>query len=142
MHSPATKKFVTFVGDCNQPHPSFQQAFEAGIITSWVGNAQELIADLALTPFTNLIVFHAKYHSDLQCAICRQLVARGHRIVCIGCTAEECSPLFIPETDLLSAILVAVSVQSRLNAAADSWMRDSQFAAAPAPAPDDRTGCP
>lgn len=107
MHGATTKHFITFVGDPQQSHPSFQQALEAGLIASWMRNARELIIDLTRTPFTNLIVFDSKHRSILQCVLCQQLTAQGYRIVCIGAAGDACAPYSIAESDLLSAILAA-----------------------------------
>ena len=115
MH--ATRQFITFVGDPQQFHPSFHQAFEAGLIASWVRNARELILDLTRTPFTNLIIFDSRYHSALQCELCQQLTAQGYRIVCIGATGDACAPYSVGETDLLSAILAIARGTSCVSAA-------------------------
>jgi hypothetical protein len=106
MHAAAARKFITFVGDPLQCHPSFKQAYNAGFNSSWVRDAGELRGDLSRVPFTDLIIFDTRYQSNEQCSLCRQLRAQGHRVVCIGCTAEECAPWAIRETDLLSAIFV------------------------------------
>ena len=113
MCSAIKKQFITFVGDPQQSHPSFQQAIEAGLIASWVRNARELIIDLTRTPFTNLIIFDSRYQSPLQCTLCQQLAAQGYRIVCIGAAGEACAPYSVHETDLLSAILAAVAFDRR-----------------------------
>ena len=42
-----------------------------------------------------------------QCELCRELLASGQRVICIGCTSAVCSPCHITESDLLSAMLTA-----------------------------------
>ncbi len=106
---PFTSAFATIVGRRSDAHPSFLQAYEAGILLSWVNCAAELRTHMDGFQYHDLIIFDVRYQSEDQCSLCRELVSSGQRVICIGCDPQECRPCHTPETDLLTAILCALA---------------------------------
>ncbi len=103
------KPVATIVGRKTDAHPSFMQAYHAGVMLKWVSGAGELERELWSGQASDLVIFDSAYQSEDQCSLCRALVANGRRVICIGSTDPECGPCHIRERDLLSAMLAAVA---------------------------------
>ena len=109
------RKFVTFVGSKLDSHPSFMQAYEAGVVATWVQTAEELRRELHAGRINDFVIFDTRYQSQEQCRLCHEIRATGRLVICIGCTSSECSPCHMQEQDLLSAILAAAEAMAQGN---------------------------
>src|SRR5690349_21867986 len=103
--TPYPRIFVSLVGPRNPRH-SFMKAFSAGVVFTWVDNAEDLPQDSA-AGVCDLIVFEVRHRSEAQCRKCRHLLGQGQKIVCLGCDPTECPQCVTAARDPLDAALAA-----------------------------------